>query len=213
MRYSAALALVALLAAVTPSWAVNEDTTLPLHVVPTFPAFCTSPGDPCADGTINLDTSTADLFPTVFLLMRNHEIVLIVQTAFEWTGFTMVGQEWFCQSNQLAVSVPDPTSTGGPIDGTMATVFDPIVGPKTAVIGYMLFLPGTPGSCVRQVESGFELGTHVRSELFIITPVAPENRGSVCAGPGGVDTCEPAVTPVEATTWGNIKGQYRQHAE
>ena len=204
------LALVAILVAVNPSWAVNEDATLVLHAVPQFPSFCSSPGDPCADGTLNLDTSTAAEYPSVFLLARNHDSLRAVQTAFEWTGFTMFTQGWSCQTNQLDGYV-NANSNGGPIDGALVTTFDNVFGPETTVIGFMqFFLVGIiPGSCVRQVECGYANGTHVLSELLITTPVAPANRGSVCAGPGGYDACEPAVIPVESTTWGDIKGQYR----
>ena len=53
---------------------------------------------------------------------------------------------------------------------------------------------------------GFDNGTHTISTTgqdVIITPVTEENRGRVCSGPGGVDTCEPAgPIPVESITWG-----------
>ena len=208
MRYAPiALALVALLVAANPSLAVNEGTTLPLHVViPLFPA-CADAGDPCAPGgQIQLDTGTAP-FPNVFLLARNFEALRGVQTAFAWPGYGLLGQTWLCQGNQLAARVPQGPS-GGPGEGTIATVFDNVLGPDTAVIGFMTFQGGTTGDCIVQVESSFDNGTHVLSDLLIVTPVPAGNRGSVCNGPGGVNACEGAV-PVEPSTWGSIKGQYR----
>jgi hypothetical protein len=210
MRYAPlAVAVVALLMAANPSSAENEETTLPLHVViPLFPQ-CSDAGDPCATDSMNLDTETSS-FPNVFLLARNHQNLRGVQTAIDWTGFVLVGQNWACQSNQLAATLPNAASSGGPLDGTVATVFDNIVGPDTAVIGFMTFQPGVPGSCIRQVESVFDSGTHVLSDTLGVTAVTVANRGQVCAGPGGLSTCEPdGVIPVESTTWGAIKGQYR----
>ena len=38
-------------------------------------------------------------------------------------------------------------------------------------------------------------------------PVSDANRGRVCVGPGGINSCEPTA-PVENATWGAIKSQY-----
>ena len=39
-------------------------------------------------------------------------------------------------------------------------------------------------------------------------PLNPLNEGKVCVNEDGIDTCEPAIEPVEGSTWGQIKSAY-----
>jgi hypothetical protein len=148
---------------------------------------------------------------TVFLFVEIYERLRSVQTAFEWDpSWSLAGGAWDCQVNQLNLTIPqDP---GGPREGTLSTAFDCLVAPGTAVIGRLFFRSGT-GGCLRQVESDFPLGIHVRDcrdEIDSLGPGRPEfstRLGRICVESGGQTGCwDP--WPVEPTTWGAIRSSY-----
>ncbi len=173
----------------------NELTTLPLHAViqPASPPPCNI-DDPCAPGppttTVPPGTEIA-----IYLLARNFDNLGGVQTAFDWGGWSLVSGSWNCQGTQ--VSGTEPHGAGGSSAGTIATAFDCVLGPSTAIIGSMTFVTTSAG-CLTQVESAFPFGTHVVSCNAAMDPVALYNCGAVCVGASGVDACETliAVEPI-----------------
>jgi hypothetical protein len=180
----------------------NRNTTLPLHAIAGV-GGCEI-DDPCDPGppTVNVPAGEHVM---VYLLSRNHDDLAAVQTAFDWGTWTFLYGLWDCQVVQIYGTAPEPP--GGPRYGTIATAFNCVLGPSTAVIGRMAFITGD--GCLVQVPSIFPHGIHVLDcGGHPQWPIVPERRGSVCVGAGGIDTCEPGATPVERTTWGAIKAQY-----
>jgi hypothetical protein len=182
----------------------NLNTTLPLHAVITEFGPCDIP-DPCEPGppTVNVPAGSQI---AAYLVMRNHQHVPGVQTAFDWGDWTFLHGAWDCQAGQVVGTTPAPP--GGPIAGTIATVFDCVTGGSTEVIGRIHFIASTT-DCLTQVESGFTFGTHVLDSSGNTAPVLPENRGTICVGAGGFDACGPTATAVDAASWGAIKASYR----
>ena len=199
--------LMALLFTAAPAHAVNESTTLILHASSELVA-CEVPqlnGLNCVSQLPVTDV-TGMAHPEIFLYVRNFDSMAGVQCAFQWpASWTCLSNSWDCQANQLAVVQP---CVSGPGFGNLATAFDPILGGVMAPIGMLIFGPATTG-CLDIIESIYPGGTCILSANQIITPIAPSNRGRVCAGPGGYDACNPAATPVEAASWGRIKSSYR----
>jgi PKD repeat protein len=101
--------------------------------------------------------------------------------------------------------VLQPEGTGGPVDGSLAMVFDTITGGKTAVIGSMLFIANASG-CLTQVDSAWPSGTHVVN-ILESDRIALWQRGSICVGAGGVDACGPGVEPPVCTLGGPYRAQ------
>jgi hypothetical protein len=184
---------------------------LPLHAIITEAGPCNIP-DPCEPGppTVNVPTGSRI---AAYLLMRNHEQVVALQTAFDWGDWVFIYGAWDCQVGQIYGTAPAPP--GGPGAGTIATAFNSVTGGSTEVIGRMHFLVSTTDGarstqgCLTQVESAYPFGTHVVATSFDTAPVLPEHRGSICVGSGGFDACGPSATAVDATTWGAIKASYR----
>ncbi|MGD8395624.1 MAG: PKD domain-containing protein [Candidatus Eiseniibacteriota bacterium] len=168
----------------------NETAVLPLHAVvdPATPIPCDI-GDPCDPGPATVNIPPANEI-AVYLLLRSHSNVVGLQTAFEWNGWSLIGGRWDCQSNQVIGT--EPHGAGGPTDGSIATAFDCILGPETAVIGALRLVAGSSG-CVSQVASSYPFGTHLVSCTDEIDPVPPERWGAVCVEQGGIDACGGAV--------------------
>ena len=178
----------------------NTGTSLVMHYVETQLGPCEIQ-DPCPNPAVN-----APLGATIaaYLIVRNHTEVGAMQTAFEWGQWTFLFGLWDCQMNQVNGTVPAPP--GGPTAGTIATAFDCLAGPSSAVIGRM-HLVVTGSGCITQTMSSFPFGSHVVSCTGDVMSVDPSCWGSVCAPSGGIDACASCAccTPVEPTTWGNIK--------
>ena len=122
-------------------------------------------------------------------------------------GFESPVQAPPAHSFQFPTTRPQPP--GGSRSGTIATVFNRLLGGGTAVIGRMFFV--TTSGCLTQVQSVFPFGTHVIDDAVRDWPVGPDRRGSVCVGSNGMDACvDPAgAVATERTTWGAIKAHYR----
>ncbi len=181
------LAALALLHSTNALAGANGDTRIPLHAVvqslPPPPPVCEVP-DPCPDPLVEVDAGS---MVRAYLLLRNYDSAVSVQTAFDWGDWTFHFGNWSCQSNQISATVPD--GKGGPVDGTIATAFDCIIGGSTAVIGWMQFTSGT--SCLTQVESAFSLGNTVLSCDYDNTSIIESNWGSICSsGRPGVNACD-----------------------
>ncbi len=201
MRLSAALlACVAVLSAST----ALAQSTLPLHAVVTgFGPCAPTPADPCDPGPPTTQVNQGDGL-AIYLLTRNYDELAGVQTAFEWGDWTWGFGLWDCQANQLNAVTPGPP--GGETAGSITTAFDCLTGGATTVIGRMHLTAGT--GCIVQVPSSFPFANHTINCSAEPTAVPELGQGTVCVGSAGVDACAPVV-PVETTTWGSIKAQYK----
>jgi len=188
MRLGIALTALALVLASSSVLAQNVNTTLPMHGIETSFGICQI-GDPCDPGPPDTNMTPGSTAAT-YLLVRNHGNVAGVQTAFDFGGNVFIFGLWDCQPNQLSATTP--TNPGGAMAGTIATAFDCLNGPATGVVGRLHFV--MTGGCVSQVDSSFPFGTHVVSCAASVQPIAPNNRGSVCAGVDGQNACDPVVT-------------------
>ncbi len=172
----------------------NQETTLPLHaiVIPGSPPDPCEIADPCDPGPalVNVPINTTI---DAYLMARHYDNLFIVQTAFEWDGWTYLGSAWNCQSGQITGN--EPYGNGGPDAGTLATAFDCVAGGQTAILGYMRFFTDGPG-CLTQVESSRPYGSHVFSCADEWDPISLLDCGSICVDAGGIDACE-GITPVE----------------
>ncbi|MGD8397063.1 MAG: hypothetical protein PVF43_16460, partial [Candidatus Eiseniibacteriota bacterium] len=100
----------------------------------------------------------------------------------------------------------------GPAPGQamLMTVFNAVSGGMLEPLGMMIVSHPGPG-CLTIIESTDPCGDGCALVDFAnqCCYVPVEHRARVCHGAGGYDACDPAATPVESTTWGAIKGQYR----
>jgi hypothetical protein len=208
----------------------NDNTTLPLHAVV---GLITIEGelvpDPCDPVNITTSAQTGDQV-TIYVIVRNYDDIVGVQTAFTWGDWQFLSGHWNCRPNQVVGHAP--YGDGGSREGTLATAFDCIERGRTAIIGMMQFTVGT--GCLRHTESSFPFGTHVlASDFNEVAHVYPFHRGEVCVGEAGYPACSPVmptqavelssaqsplfelthsvecVTPVESRSWGTVKSVYR----
>ncbi len=204
-RMMVAIALVGLIC-LSPNVLANTETTLLMHAVETSFGSCVI-DDPCDPGPPYVDVNLGSTI-AAYLLVRNHAEVAGVQTAFEWGQWAFLFGLWNCQVTQVLGVVP--ASPGGATAGTIATAFNGITGPGTAVIGRMHLIATSPG-CILQVMSSYPFGNHVVATGGIATEIIEECWGRICAGTGtGLDVCAPCdgAVPAEPSTWGSIKAQY-----
>lgn len=194
--------ILTLLAATTGTHAAlagpNASTTMVLHAVETVYGLCAIE-DPCVPepGSPVVEIAHPGQVYAVYLLLRNYDAVAGFQCRIETQGdWTFQFAVFDCQPNQLDCNWPD-----------LSCAFNCVVGGETAVMGRGHLIPNS--GCISVVESPYPWGTHVFGCQLEVDPVIEANRGRVCVGPGGVNTCEPAPVPVEASTWGAIKEQYR----
>lgn len=214
MRVLASLSLLLAFCTAQALAGANPQVTLPLHAVVGGQASCSTPVN-CLGirPTVNVPPSSQI---TVYLLVFRKCEVMGVQTAFSWSpGWILTGSSWNCQGNQL--SIVTPQGAGGPTDGSIVTAFDCVVGPALMVIGYMNFQTGASG-CLDQVQSVYPHGIHVL-DCTQGTDLIPDSQqarlGRICVLTGGNDGCnvgdplpDCGVTPIERTTWGQIKRTY-----
>lgn len=204
------LALTAL--AILPTTALagdNPEFTLPLHAKLAASAPCNGylPVN-CLNvpPTVNVPEST-DL--VIWLFVSNYYQITGVQTAFAWdASWTFDAGLWNCQANQTIAVAPGPP--GGPVSGTIATVFSCVTGPAIAPIGRLMMTSGTQG-CLYQVGSSYPFGNHVVDCQNGMDARLPETDpwrfGRICVGQGGFDACWPNPA-VEPATWGAVKATY-----
>ncbi len=143
----------------------------------------------------------------VYVLARNHQQLCGVQWALDWPPeWQFLFAIWGCQEGQLYAWPPMPQGPG-PWNGSVASAFNCVSGPATAVIGFIVMVPSS--GCLAIIESAFPGGTHALSPTWEPDPIDASRRGRVCVGPGGLNTCLPPASPVEGVTWGQIKSTYR----
>ncbi len=138
----------------------------------------------------------------IYLIARHYDNFFAVQTAFSWPeSWVLLGQSWSCQAGQIVVAAP------GPHGGTLATAFPCLRGPGSAAIGWLDFAVGgfASGGCLVQTEPGEPFGTHVvncesEPHFRLNGHVSPADRGSICLGGPGIDSCEPGTNWQETTT-------------
>ena len=203
------LGLLAMLLLHAPvSFALNENTTIVLHARDGF-AECDEPqqsGIDCVTGHPTVDISGFQM-PWVYVMLRNYDAIGGIHCAFNWPlDWNYLGGTWDCQQHMIVLNQP---SAPGPETGQLLTAFDCIQGGALATIGRMIFAAPSTSGCLSVINPNFPLGAQVGGCPSGLTSIPPENRGQVCAGPGGYDACWPASTPVESSPWGAIKSQYR----
>ncbi len=180
----------------------NSDSALVMHHIVTTNGPCDIP-DPCPD-----PAGYAPVGATIaaYLLVRHHDAIAAVQTAFEWGQWTFINGLWDCQANQVCTSMPAPP--GGPTAGTITTGFDCLAGPNSSVIGRMHLIVTGPG-CISQIQSNFPFSNHVVSCTGDVNEIMSVCWGKICAPTGGIDGCLPCSgSPAEPTTWGDMRRQY-----
>src|SRR5262245_8290660 len=134
----ASIALAALaLTGSRPLAQVNNDcTTVVLHAVSGIQTGCQTNLD-CTTvqpGT-RLDNPSGPY--TVYMYLKNYELVGGVQVAFNWPASWSFGFGlWQCQPGQISASLP---TAPGPITGSITTAFNQISGGALAPIGEMVF--------------------------------------------------------------------------
>lgn len=214
MRYApVAMALMALCFGTLAFGGQNPSFTLPMHgIFPfTFQENCATPGQRginCDTVLPETDIGTTPGQAIVYLFVYNHNELKGCATKFEWDGWTPLIENWACQTNPLSLSTP--LAPGA--NGLLSTSFDCVTDPALQVVGWMVF--NVPGSgCISQTntpEGNVQaLDCNLALDTFDATVPGNENRlGMICQGPGGRDGCE-GPAPVEPTTWGSVKAQYR----
>jgi hypothetical protein len=190
------------------SRAENESATIVLHARDGF-ATCEEPqqsGLDCINGHPVLDIGSMQT-PWIYVMLRNYERVNVLQCAFDWPlSWSYLGGTWDCQPGSLVLVQP---TSPGPKTGSMVVAFNCVQGGALITVGRMIFGPPVGNGCLSIIESIYPFGTNVVScPAAQATHVPSENRGRICAGPGGYDACWPAATPAESATWGSIKAQY-----
>jgi hypothetical protein len=182
----------------------NPDATLVLHAVPGTSLRCDIE-DPClAAGGPTVSIANAGAMHTIYLLVRHYDNFACFQCAFDWSpGWTFSFHLEECLPGQLGSHGP---VSPGPIGGSSWGCANCVTSGTFAILTRLYMTP-TSG-CLEVIESGFSGGTHITSCNLEIDRIGKANRGRVCVGQGGFAPCDPVV-PVESTTWGSIKAQYR----
>jgi hypothetical protein len=182
----------------------NTRTTLVLHAVETDFGPCTI-ADPCAaGGAANVSVEQPGESHAIYLIARNHEELTGVLCAFDWDeSWTYLYSLWECPQGAVCELTP---IGAGPIEGRLECTFDCVVG-GAVVVGRLQMVPSS--GCITVIERVGAFGTSVIDCELGMWAVSEGNRGSVCVGIGGHDACEPEPVPVERTTWGSVKSQYR----
>ncbi len=186
----------------------NPEATLPMHavVLDNPPPEPCNIADPCDPGPPQVNIAPNSNV-TTYVMLRNYDNVIVMQTAFDWDGWTFVDGVWSCLPGQQVSDAP--FGNGGPLEGSLATMFDCLTGGTTMVVGSMNLIAAGQG-CLTQVESALPFGTYVTSCSFEQDAVLSDDRGTICVSSGGHDACGPLSTTVEPTTWGAVKAQFRR---
>jgi hypothetical protein len=186
--------------------AMNEHTTIVLHASDASFMPCSPVPFDCDATPPSIDVSAYTTGAAIWITLKNYEQIVGFQCAFDTEWVYQFGG-FDCQGSQVNGTVP--AAPFGPTSGTIATAFNAVTGGTIAPLGRMYFVVPASG-CFSIVESSFPFGNHVVGPGSEVTPVIPENWGRLCVGPGGYDACVPfAPVPVERSTWGNVKNQYR----
>jgi hypothetical protein len=197
----AALTLVSMVSPPATTAGPNANTTLVLHALPTSFGPCQIE-DPCDPGPPSV-SAPPNTMVAIYVIARNYDDIKLIQLALAWGDWDLLYGLFDCLPGQWPGCI-GPTNPGGPTRGTISTIFDCIVGGESAIVARLHYLTGSSG-CVDVIESSFPFGNHALSCGNEVDHIDAANWGRVCIGAGGVDACEPASIPVDATTWGAIK--------
>lgn len=202
-----ALALSALTLSVllllTSSLAVattNANTTFVLHAVQTSFGPCNIV-DPCQPGPrpgLTIEITEPGQPHVIYFIVRNYAEVTGLQAELAWPA------DW---TWLFAITCPpNPLDCFHIGQNTIScSLGDCLTGGLSRVMAAIHMIPGT--GCFSIVESPWPGGTYVLDCQGQPDLVAERNRGRICVGSGGIDTCDPAA-PVESATWGAIKAHY-----
>lgn len=184
----------------------NPQVTIPLHGKASSFEPCT--GLAPVDCGANRPTVNVAGGPVcIFVTLRNYVGVAGVQTAFDNpNSWTFTFGLWDCQTGQL--NAVTPGAPFGATAGSITTAFTCVTSGALLPVGRMFFIATT--GCISQIQSSYPFGIHVLDCEGGIDQISDNEQGrlgKICVGSGGVDACDP-ISPVEATTWGQIKASY-----
>jgi hypothetical protein len=187
-----------------------DDTKIVMHVVPHQSYMhCYVPEelgyrDPAHDTMTDIDTGE-DVY--VFFYLLDYDVALGVGFQITWpAGWQFRGWTGPCLSNQITSFAEQSTALH------VGSVFDEVTGGAVVPVGYARFLSGASGE-VRMIGSDTMcvgggvclVTTNLEGEVVEVT-IGEEMLGSAAIG-GGYNPAQPL--PVDATTWGLVKAQYR----
>jgi hypothetical protein len=198
----------------SPGLCANENTTVILNAQ--------IGGFDCINGPIPFDcessTPTVTVAPgdviTVQVFLRNYDNIEAFACRFAvdggsgmqtWGDWTLLATYFGCLPGQVS-HVPSQNAPPPAEPGNLVTGFSCLTGGSLRFVGWMLMQVGSSG-CLGIEEREFGTGVQDCSQEFTAIPAS--NRGRICVGPGGYDACEPVTVPIENSTWGQIKQQYR----
>jgi hypothetical protein len=192
-----------------------ENTTLVLHAQPVeFECQGSVLPFDCTEGSGPTVTVTSGQLWFIYIFVRNYEEAGIVTCRMAvnggsgvgtWGDWEVLGSSFGCLPGQIASEVP-VQSVPEREPGNITTAFNCLTGGALQPLGWVLFRVGSSG-CLGIEEH--EWGTGVVDCHSTFHPVPGHNRGRICIGAVGHDACEPGQVPVESSTWGRIKEQYR----
>ncbi len=207
---------IALVAGILASAAeANDQFTVVLHArIPSGTGTCTAAGLPnCRSIRPITQVAPATDF-RLYLFLNNVESVIAMQTAFTWpVDWTLDPDHeppiaFGCRPNMLCKE-----SDGHP-PMSYGCAWDCAQGPGPVIIVRFDFLAGASG-CLTQLNP---IQGSQRVEIWDCQgrvtlldardPIQQLRLGSICVGTPGWDACDPLM-PVQAKTWGRIKGSYR----
>ena len=175
----------------------NPNATLVLHAI-RGSGTCTI-ADPClpSPGHPSIEITEPGERHQVYVLVRNFTDVAGIEFSLRWPDdWEYLGYR-NCQSGC--------TDCGMFFPPLWSCCFNCVTAATMAVVLRVDIVPAS--GCMEIVEDDWG-GPIVGSCSGKTDIIRPEHRGRVCAGPGGINSCDP-LTPVAATTWGRLKGTYQ----
>lgn len=194
------LSALLLLASSLAVAATGANTTFVLHVVQAQFGPCNIV-DPCQPGPRpgpTLEITEPGEPHVIYFIVRNYAEVTGLQADLAWPADWTWLFEITCPPNPLDCFHHGPNTIS-------CSFSDCLTGGSSRVMAAIHMIPGS--GCFSIVQSAWPGGTYVLDCQGQPEVVAERNLGRICVGPGGLDTCDPAV-PVESATWGAIKAHY-----
>lgn len=165
---------------------------------------CYTPDD---QGYANPATQTVTSVATdsdidVFIYLTRYQQAEAAGFQLVWpTDWTYYGWSGDCLGHQATIT----DFTGNSIH--IATAFDAVTGGGLAPLGFASFTTGDRGEAKLQGTRYCAGGGICYLSDGVEYPIPPGMTGRVAVGGGGYNPAAP--TPVEVSTWGNIKARYR----
>jgi hypothetical protein len=198
----------------------NDGFLIVLHArTPSGTGSCAEVDLPDCGSILPITQVAANTEFRLYIFIDRYTGINAVLTAFQWPA------DWVCDPDSeppitfgcrgaTQAYAHEPQNPGGPLDGTLATVFDCFSGPGLAAISRIDFLSGA-GGCLTQVNPVQGTGRielldclNKSTTLDATEPGADCRLGSICVGTPGRDPCN-CFPVVEEATWGSVKATYR----